>query len=158
MILPYASTVIFACAYDPATTPDVAKSKAIVPEDTIGLPETVSLLEVDTPTLVTVPPPPPFPVLAEIVILPVVPLNVTPVPAIKRATPVLVIVTVPVVALEVTPIASPALNVLKLLALANNVSKFTLVLVHAVYSESLPTDSFGSPTLIDCFPVIAILV
>ena len=25
----------------PATTPDVAKSKAIVPEDTIGLPETV---------------------------------------------------------------------------------------------------------------------
>ena len=142
----------------PATTPDVAKSKAIVPEDTIGLPETVKRdAGADTATLVTVPSPPLAPVV-EIVMLPVVPLSVTPVPAIKRATPVFVIVTVPVVALEVTPIASPGVNVVKLLELANNVSKFTLVLVNAVYSESLPTDSFGSPTFIDCFPVIAILV
>jgi hypothetical protein len=111
----------------------------------------------DTATLVTVPSPPLAPVV-EIVMLPVVPLSVTPVPAIKRATPVFVIVTVPVVALAVTPIPSPGVNVVKLLALANSVSKFTLVLVNAVYSESLPTDSFGSPTLIDCFPVIAILV
>jgi hypothetical protein len=159
VILPYASTVTFACAYDPATTPDVAKSNAIVPEDTIGLPETVKRdVSVETAILVTVPPAPPPPPLAEIVMLPVVPLNVTPVPAIKRATPVFVIVTVPVVVFAVTPIASPELNVVKLLAFANNVSKFTLVLVNAVYSESLPTDSFGSPTLIDCFHVIAILV
>ena len=112
VILPYASTVTFACAYVPATTPDVAKSKAIVPEDTIGLPETVKRSElVETAILVNVPSPPFAPVV-EIVIFPVVPLNVTPVPAIKRATPVLVIVTVPVLALEVKLIPSPELNVL----------------------------------------------
>ena len=157
--LPYASTVTFACAYAPAVTPDVAKSKAIVPEDTIGLPETVKRDEsVDTAILVTVPPAPPPPPLAEIVMLPVVPLSVTPVPALNLETPVFVIVTVPVAVFDVTSIPSPDANVLKLLALANNESKFTLIFENAEYSESLPVDSLGRPTLIDCFPVIAIII
>ena len=88
--------------------------------------------------------------------LPVVPLKDTPVPARRATTPVFSTFTVPVVALDVTAIPFPAVNVLKLLALANKVSKFTLVFVQAVYRESLPTDSLGKPTLIFCFPVIAI--
>ena len=149
--------MILAFLYDPAVAPEVAKSSTIVPEETIGDPDTVSLdASVDTATLVTVPPPLPFPPVAEIVTAPLLPLIDTPVPAINSVTPVFVIVTVPVVELAVTSMPVLELKVLKLLALANSMSKLTLYLVNAVYRSSLPTDSLGKPILMFCFPVIAI--
>ena len=61
--LPYASSVTVGAVYVPATTPVVARSIPMFPEETTGEFVTTILL-FDTgasPTLVTVPLPPPFP-------------------------------------------------------------------------------------------------
>jgi hypothetical protein len=129
----------------------------IIPELTIGEPDTDNLAgdAAATPTLVTVPAPVPPPT-ADIVILPVFPDRVIPVPAVNDKTPELVISTSPVVELEVTLIPVFPVNVLYGLAFPNSVAKFVLTLLKAVYSESLPTDSFCAPIFITCNPEIAI--
>jgi hypothetical protein len=90
----------------------VAKSIEKFPVDTIGLLvfEVTVKREVDTgfsPTLVTVPLPPPPPVLDEIVTFPLAPLSVIPEPATKFTTPVLVTVTMPVLLLAFADIPAP---------------------------------------------------
>jgi hypothetical protein len=59
VILPYASTVIFALVYDPAITEVVAKSISIDPDEVTGLPVAIIRLGLAmTLTDVTVPPDP----------------------------------------------------------------------------------------------------
>jgi hypothetical protein len=157
--LPYWSTVIAGYVYDPAIAPELAKSILITPLLTIGLLETTNR-EVDTgssPTLVTVPPLPLPPPDALIVISPVVPDNVTPVPAVKLVTPVFVIVIVFVFASALVSIPLAPVKVLYGLAHANNVLKLVAVLVNAVYRESLPVDSLGNPIPMTCIPEIAMI-
>lgn len=121
--------------YEPAFTPDDAKSTVKLPFATIGLlvvELTVILLALDSnPIDVIVPPPPLPPVLAEIVTLPLLPLRVIPVPADKLVTPVLVIVNTPVLELALVDIPLPAVKVLYGLAQANNVLKLVLTLLNA---------------------------
>jgi len=50
------------------------------------------------------------------------------------------------------------LPAVKLLAFANSVVKLVFVFVKAVYKESLPVGSFGSPILILCCPGIAMFL
>ena len=106
-----------------------------LPVETIGLlvvELTVILLELDNSPIDVMEPPPPFPpVLAEIVMLPLLPLSVIPVPADKLVTPVFVIVNTPVLELAFADIPSPAVNVLYGLAQANNVLKLVLTLLNA---------------------------
>jgi hypothetical protein len=125
----------------------------------MGLLETTNLA-LDTgsnPTLVTVPPLPLPPPDELIVMFPVVPDNVTPVPAVKLVTPMFVIVIVFVFASALVSIPLPPMNVLYGLAHANNVLKLVTVLVNAVYRESLLADSLGNPVPIACIPEIAMI-
>jgi hypothetical protein len=126
----------------------------------MGLFVTVNLaLETGTkPTLVTVPPPlPPPPPVELIVIFPVLPDKTMPVPADNDVTPVLVIVTVFVFASAFVLIPTPPAKVLYGLAHANRLEKLFAVFLNAVYSESLPADSLGSPTFMTCIPEIAMI-
>jgi hypothetical protein len=63
VILPYASSVTVGAVYVPGTTPVVARSMPMFPEETIGeLVTTILLFDTGaSPTLVTVPLPPPLP-------------------------------------------------------------------------------------------------
>ena len=67
------------------------------------------------------------------------------------------IVTVFVFEFALAVIPTPPVNVLYGLAHANSVEKLVIVLLNAVYNESLPVDSFGSPTLMSCIPKIAMI-
>ena len=96
VIRPWRSTVIFAFVYEPAATPVFARE--MVPFVVIGPP----VSPVPVPTEVTVPVE-----LAEMVMLPVLPERVTPLPATRLVTPVLVRVTLPVG--EETPMPAPAM-------------------------------------------------
>jgi hypothetical protein len=88
---------------------------------------------------------------------PVVPDKTIPVPAVNSVTPALVIVTVLVFASTFVVIPTPPAKVLYGLAHPNNVVKLVTVLLNAVYSESLPADSLGSPTFMTCIPEIAMI-
>ena len=126
VILPYASTVTLGLTYVPAVTPDDTKSIVMLPEETIGEPETVNL-DVDAginPTLVTVPPPP-LPLFVELMVMfPVVPVKTIPGPALSCVTPVFVMETTPVVVLAVMPMPFPEVKLLKGLEHANRFVKF----------------------------------
>ena len=144
--------------YVPALIPVVAKSIVILPELTTGVPVVTNLVLLTgvTPMLVTVPEPPPPPVEL-MVTFPLAWFTVILVPAIILVTPLFKISTVPAILLLVTVIPVLPLNVLYGLALVKSVLKLVLVLLNAVYRVSLPADSLGSPILIICCPVIAIL-
>jgi hypothetical protein len=144
----------------PEVTPVVAKSILNVPELTIGDPETVNLVfETGTkPTLVTVPPVPLPLAEDDIVTCPLLALNTILVPATRLVTPVFVTVTIPELAFALIPIPFPAVKVLNGLEQLDNVVKLLLILVKAVYNESLPVDSFCKPTFIVCIPEIAIKI
>jgi hypothetical protein len=86
----------------------------IIPAETIGEPVTVNLVaDIGArPTLVTVPPPFPLLPVELIVTFPFAWSITILVPAMILVTPVFVTVTVPVLALDVTPIPALAVNVL----------------------------------------------
>ena len=137
LILPNWSTVNVGAMYSPGLNPGVeisGNSMLIMPELTTGV-FVIRNVDDDIPTLVT--PAPPVDPVAEIVILPVVLDNVTPVPAVILVTPVLVKV---IVLLVVSSTVNPDVpkKLVYGLAYAKRFAKLFCVLVKATNRLSLP--------------------
>jgi len=157
VILPYWSIIIVGAIYVPLVTPELPKSNVIIPELTIGPPDEVILTLLAAPTTLILETPDPALPVEDIVTLPFPLVTVILVPATILVTPVFVIVIVPLLALLEVLIPAPFAKVLYGLAQANKLAKLFAVLLNAVYSESLPNDSFCNPIFITCRLPIAMI-